>query len=203
VPSRAAAEDEALRLCAVVGQYPGTTLEAIVEGCLQGFSDQEVELLAQMSAAAHRPLNWNVLTIAAGQEERTARQLLPSRRAREVGGRVVALTMPVFADNNMSLATFCALWLIPGWQEILALPAAEKTARLLDPAVRAEMLRSAKGTVFDRSGDRDRIHRVDRSGLQRQPEMVSPAEGPPRRRTPRSDRSAPLRYWREIGGRHG
>jgi N-acyl-D-aspartate/D-glutamate deacylase len=153
VPSRAASEEEVLRLCGAVGDHPGTTLEAIVEGCLQGFSDQEVELLAEMSAQADRPLNWNVLTIAAGDEARTARQLRPSRRARELGGRVVALTMPVFADNNMSLGSFCALWLIPGWQEILSLPFEEKTAKLRDPVVRDEMVRSAKGTVFERLAD--------------------------------------------------
>jgi N-acyl-D-aspartate/D-glutamate deacylase len=153
VPSRAASEQEVLRLCEVVGEHHGTTLEAIVEGCLQGFSDQEVELLARMSASANRPLNWNVLTISAGQDERVERQLSPSRRARDLGGRVVALTMPVNADNNMSLGSFCALWLIPGWQEILSLPLAEKTAKLRDPAVRDEMTRSARGTVFEHLAD--------------------------------------------------
>jgi N-acyl-D-aspartate/D-glutamate deacylase len=153
VPSRAASEDEVLRLCRVVSEYPGTTLEAIVEGCLHGFSDQEVELLAGMSTAANRPLNWNVLTITASQEERTEHQLSPSHRARELGGRVVALTMPVFADNNMSLGTFCALWLIPGWQEILSLPFDEKASKLRDPAVREEMIRTAKGTAFERLAD--------------------------------------------------
>ena len=153
VPSRAASEEELLRLCRVVSEYPGTTLEAIVEGCLRGFSDGEIELLAQMSAQANRPLNWNVLGTGAGQEERTSHQLLPSARAREIGGRVVALTMPIFADNNMSLGTFCALWLIPGWHDILSLPKAEKTAKLRDPAVREEMRAAAKGTVFERLAD--------------------------------------------------
>jgi N-acyl-D-aspartate/D-glutamate deacylase len=153
VPSRAASEEELLTLCRVVSEHDGTTLEAIVEGCLKGFNDDEIELLAQMSAQANRPLNWNVLGTAAGQEEKTEHQLAPGVRAREVGGRVVALTMPIFADNNMSLGTFCALWLIPGWQEILSLPLAEKAAKLRDPAVREEMERSAKGTVFERLAD--------------------------------------------------
>jgi N-acyl-D-aspartate/D-glutamate deacylase len=153
VPSRIASEEELLRLCDVVSRHEGTSLEAIVEGCLKGFSDSEIELMAQMSARANRPLNWNVLGVAAGQEKRTAHQLLPSKRAQEIGGRVVALTMPIFADNNMSLGTFCALWLIPGWHDILSLPKQEKLAKLRDPAVRDEMTRAAKGTVFERLAD--------------------------------------------------
>lgn len=153
VPSRAASEAEVLELCDVVGRFPGTTLEAILEGSLRGFSDGDIELLAQMSARANRPLNWNLLAVAAGQEEWTARQLQPSARAQEVGGRVVALTMPVFADQNMSLATFCALWLIPGWHDILSLPREEKLAKLRDPAVREQMVRAAKGTVLERLAD--------------------------------------------------
>ena len=43
---------------------------------------------------------------------------------------MVALTMPIFADNNMSLGTFCALWLIPGWHDILALPPRRRAAKL-------------------------------------------------------------------------
>jgi N-acyl-D-aspartate/D-glutamate deacylase len=61
--------------------------------------------------------------------------------------------MPIFADNNMSLGSFCALWLIPGWHDILSLPKADKLARLRDPAVREEMTRAAKGTVFERLAD--------------------------------------------------
>ncbi len=153
VPSRAASEEELLALCREVSEHPGTTLEAIVEGCLKGFSDAETELLAQMSAQANRPLNWNVLTVSARSAERTEHQLLPSKRAREIGGRVVALTMPIFADQNMSLATFCALWLIPGWHEILSLPPQEKAAKLSDPGVREEMQLAAKGTAFERLAD--------------------------------------------------
>jgi N-acyl-D-aspartate/D-glutamate deacylase len=153
VPSRAASEEELLALCREVSEHSGTTLEAIVEGCLKGFSDQETELLAQMSAQANRPLNWNVLTASARSAERTEHQLSPSRRAREIGGRVVALTMPIFADQNMSLATFCALWLIPGWHAILSLPPKEKAAKLNDPAVREEMQLAAKGTAFERLAD--------------------------------------------------
>ena len=49
VPSRWASDDEVLALCEVAGAHPGTTLEAILEGCLSTFSDREVELMASMT----------------------------------------------------------------------------------------------------------------------------------------------------------
>ncbi len=153
VASRQATEEEVLALCDIVSQHPGTTLEAIFEGCLKGFRDDEIELMAQMSAHANRPINWNVLSVSAGDAERTQHQLLPSVRAREIGGRVVALTMPIFADNNMSLGTFCAIWLIPGWRDVLTLPLDEKLTALRDPATKAKLQAAAEGTVFARLAD--------------------------------------------------
>jgi N-acyl-D-aspartate/D-glutamate deacylase len=146
VPSRFASEEELLTLCRVVGEHPGTQLEAIVQGCLGRFSPEEVELLAQMSSLARRPLNWNVLSVAAESSDRTEHQLLPSRRAKELGGRVLALTMPVFSDNNMSFLTFCALWLLPGWRDVLDVEVPERIRRLKDPAVRADMMAKAEGS---------------------------------------------------------
>ncbi|MFJ8166777.1 amidohydrolase family protein [Streptomyces sp. NPDC096136] len=156
VASRHAAPAELLALSRAVGEHEGTQLEAIVAGCLDQFSDEEIELLVDMSAAAGRPLNWNVLTIDAAVPERVPRQLVPSERARKAGGRIVALTMPILTPMNMSLGTFCALNLIPGWGEVLGLPVPERIARLRDPDVRAEMLRRAdskEAGVFRRLAD--------------------------------------------------
>jgi N-acyl-D-aspartate/D-glutamate deacylase len=156
VASRHALPDELLALSRAVGEREGTQLEAIVAGCLDRFEDDEIDLLVEMSAAAGRPLNWNVLTIDAAVPERVPRQLLPSERARKAGGRVVALTMPILTPMNMSLGTFCALNLIPGWGDILSLPVPQRIARLRDPAVRAGMLRRAdskEAGVFRRLAD--------------------------------------------------
>uniref|UniRef100_A0AAU2V7X4 D-aminoacylase n=1 Tax=Streptomyces sp. NBC_00003 TaxID=2903608 RepID=A0AAU2V7X4_9ACTN len=143
VASRHALPAELLALSRAVGEHEGTQLEAIVAGCLDQFADEEIDLLVEMSAAAGRPLNWNVLTIDAAVPERVPRQLVPSERARKAGGRVVALTMPILTPMNMSLGTFCALNLIPGWGEILGLPVPERISKLRDAGVRAEMLRRA------------------------------------------------------------
>lgn len=156
VPSRWSTKEELLALCEVTGQYPGTTLEGIIEGCLDTFADEEIELFSEMSAAANRPINWNVLTVDAAAPERVPRQLGASDTAASKGGRIVALTMPVLVPMNMSLRNFCALNLIPGWGDILSLPVPERIAKLRDPKVRAHMLERANSKeagVFRRLAD--------------------------------------------------
>jgi len=143
VASRHALPAELIALSRAVGEHEGTQIEAIVAGCLDQFSDAEIDLFVEMSAVAGRPLNWNVLTIDAAVPERVPRQLFASERARKAGGRVVALTMPILTPMNMSLGTFCALNLIPGWGPILSLPVPERIAKLREPDARAEMLRNA------------------------------------------------------------
>ncbi len=156
VASRWATKEELLALCRATGEHEGTLLEGIVQGCLDKFADDEIELLAEMSAAAGRPINWNVLTIDGRTPDKVTHQLKASTRARELGGRVVALTMPTLVPMNMSLRTFCALNLIPGWGDILNLPVPERIAKLSDPVVRTEMLRAANSPeagVFRRLAD--------------------------------------------------
>lgn len=156
VASRWASEAELLALCEETGQHEGTTLEGIVPGCLDQFSDDEIDLLARMSAAANRPMNWNVLTVDSRVPERVPRQLQASDRASELGGRVVPLTMPVQVPMNMSFLTFCGLWLIPGWQDVLGVPVPERMQRLADPDTRLRLLeasQSPEAGVFRRLAD--------------------------------------------------
>ncbi|MFD5100679.1 N-acyl-D-amino-acid deacylase family protein [Streptomyces albidochromogenes] len=159
VASRHARPAELIALSRAVGEHEGTQLEAIVAGCLDQFTDDEIDLFVDMTTAAGRPLNWNVLTIDAAVPERVPRQLRASERARRAGGRIVALTMPILTPMNMSLGTFCALNLIPGWGDILALPVPERIEKLRDADVRAEMLRRAdskEAGVFRRLADFER-----------------------------------------------
>ncbi|MCU1459583.1 MAG: aminoacylase [Actinomycetia bacterium] len=146
VPSRLASVDEVMQLCRAVGEHAGTVLEAIIEGCLGRFTPADEDLLAGMSAAAGRPLNWNILGVDAADPDRPWHQLQASNRAREQGGRVVALTMPILVPMTMSFGSYCALWLIPGWGEVLDVPIDERIRRLRDPAVRTRMLESARAS---------------------------------------------------------
>ena len=155
VASRKAGKDELIALCTAVGEHEGTFIEGIVPGCLDKFTDDEIELLAQMTAAAKRSINWNLLTIDSREPDRIPRQLEASARARELGGRIIALTMPVLVPMNMSLLNFCGLWLIPGWNAVLNCPVPERIEKLRDPEVRAHMIErvnSKEAGVFRRLG---------------------------------------------------
>ena len=151
ISSRYADRREMLAFCEEVAAHDGTTLEYITNGCLDSFSDEEVELMTAMSVTARRPLNWNVLTVDARAAERVEHQLAASSAAAKAGGRIVALTMPTLVPMNMSFRAHCALFLIPGWGDVMALPEEERMARLADPAVRAmldERARSKEAGVF-------------------------------------------------------
>ncbi|MHB1713065.1 MAG: N-acyl-D-amino-acid deacylase family protein [Acidimicrobiales bacterium] len=143
ISSRYADRREMLAFCEVVAAHPGTTLEYITSGCLDMFSDEEMDLMVDMSTTARRPLNWNLLTVDSRSPEKVARQLEASSRAAIAGGKIVALTMPTLVPMNMSFRTHCALFLIPGWGEVMGLPVEERIARLRDPAVRTRLDRVA------------------------------------------------------------
>lgn len=158
VASRWSTPAEIIALCEVVGQKPGTTLEAMTDGCLDQFSDDEIELFSDMSATAKRPLNWNVMTVDSREPDRVPRQLSADDRAREKGGRIVALTLPVQVPMNMSFLNHCGLFLIPGWKDVLGLPVPERIAELQKPDVQARLLAQAaapEAGVFKRLADFD------------------------------------------------
>jgi N-acyl-D-aspartate/D-glutamate deacylase len=143
VPSRFADDDELLALAACVADHEGTTLEAIVAGCINGFTDDEVELLAGMSRTARRPLNWNVLGVSSLNPTGHERQLAASDAAAARGGRVVALTLPHPMSMRLSFLTGFVLDGLPGWREVLHLPVPERLTALTDPAVRQRLAAGA------------------------------------------------------------
>ncbi len=153
VPSRWATRDEVLALAAVVSEFEGTTLEWVTDGCMGGFSDAEIDLMTDMSLAAGRPLNWNVLTVDSARVGDYQRQLSACTHAAERGARVVALTMPILVGMNMSFGFYCALNMFPGWGDILSLPVDERIAKLRDRDTRIRMenlAASPEAGVFSR-----------------------------------------------------
>src|SRR5246500_1810450 len=144
VPSRSASRKELLALAAGLRPHPGTTLEAIIPGCLSGFTDDDIALLTGMSVAADRPLNWNVLGVSAANPAGHERQLRASEVAASRGGRVIALTMPHATKIRLSFLSGFVLDGLPGWRETMHLPVAERMRALADPQVRQRLNEGAQ-----------------------------------------------------------
>jgi N-acyl-D-aspartate/D-glutamate deacylase len=144
VPSRSATRGEIEALCAAVGDHGGTTLEIIVPGCLNGFTDDEVDLMTTLSLLADRPVNWNVLGVSAMNRDGLEHQLAASTTAAGRGATVVALTLPHTMKIRLSFEHGAIIDGLPGWRELWAVPVSERIRRLSDPAVRRRLDEGAR-----------------------------------------------------------
>lgn len=143
VPSRSASREELVTLAAALRDHPGTTLEAIIAGCLSGFTDDDIALLSDMSKAADRPLNWNLLGVSAANPTGHEKQLRAYDAAAQRGGRVVALTLPQAMKIRLSFLSGFVLDGLPGWRDTMHLPVPERLVALADPAVRRRLAEGA------------------------------------------------------------
>jgi N-acyl-D-aspartate/D-glutamate deacylase len=142
VPSRHAGRDELIELCRVVGKHEGTSLEFIP--MVGPFEPWAGELMADMSAAAGRQLNWNVLTVSAADAPQGRAKLGAGDLARDRGGKVVALTVPMNFTLRLNFSSGFVLDAMPGWEEPMALSRSKKLELLGDQAARAALDASAQ-----------------------------------------------------------
>jgi N-acyl-D-aspartate/D-glutamate deacylase len=139
VPSRAADRPELEQLAAAVRDHPGTTIELIVPGCLNGFTEDEIDLLTSISLLADRPVNWNVLGVSAMNPDGAWSQLAAGSAAAARGATIVALTLPHTMQLRLSFEHGAILDGLPGWREVFALPVVERMRALSDPATRRRL----------------------------------------------------------------
>jgi N-acyl-D-aspartate/D-glutamate deacylase len=143
VPSSSATHEELIALAATLRDHDGTTLEFIP--AIGPIPDDRVELMADMSLAAGRSLNWNLLG-SLSSEEIYEEQLRASDVAAAKGATVIALTLP----DLMRLRAGTVLPNLPGWKDVLALDADGRRRAATDPATRAA-LRSGAEQVAERA----------------------------------------------------
>jgi N-acyl-D-aspartate/D-glutamate deacylase len=143
VPSRAAAPAEFVALAGAVRNHEGTTLEFIPT--VGPIPEERMELMADMSLAADRPLNWNLLGSLAS-EEIYHQQLSASDVAAARGAHVVALALP----DMMRMRSSNLLPGLPGWREVLLLDGDGRREAVADPDTRAR-LRAGAQKAADRS----------------------------------------------------
>jgi N-acyl-D-aspartate/D-glutamate deacylase len=137
VPSRHASRDELMALARAIRDLPGTVLEAIPGTGLWG--EKEKAIMADLSLAANRPLNWNVLAPNAIAPQYTENQLSASDYAAERGAVVVALTPPATPTVRINLASGFIFDAFPGWDGLFRLPIEQRKQKLRDPAYRRKL----------------------------------------------------------------
>ena len=120
VPSRHAALEELYSLCRTTGEFPGTALEMLPG--TSTFSEEDKEILTQMSLAADRPVNWNLIAPRADMPEVTENQLGASDYAAERGAVVLALTVPQELSGRVNLLSGFAFDALPRWAAVVGLP---------------------------------------------------------------------------------
>jgi N-acyl-D-aspartate/D-glutamate deacylase len=139
VPSRSASRAEMERLAAAVRPHDGTTIELIVAGCLNGFTEEDIDFMSTMSLLADRPVNWNVLGVSAMNPDGAWSQLAAGTAASERGATVVALTLPHTMQVRLSFEHGAILDGLPGWREVFALPYEKRIAAFSDPETRRRL----------------------------------------------------------------
>ena len=137
VPSRHASERELVELCSVLRDTEAVAVEFIPT--VERFDESVYQLLTDMSVAADRPLNWNVIFANARQADVIEEKLQASNYAARQGGRVIALTAPMPAESRLCFESGFLLDTLHGWAGPMALPNQEKTALLADPVRRAKL----------------------------------------------------------------
>ncbi len=142
VPSRHASERELVELCSVLRDTGAVALEFIPT--VERFDESVYQLLTDMSVAADRPLNWNVIFANARQADVIEEKLQASNFAARQGGRVIALTAPMPAESRLCFESGFLLDTLHGWAEPMALPNTQKLALLADPVRRAELNEDAQ-----------------------------------------------------------
>ena len=135
VPSRYAVTSELVELARTTGEYEGTGLE-IIPQVGPAFDPWAVDLMADMSVAAQRPINWNILTVNQANVEQSEAKLAASDVARAKGGKVAALLMPISFGVRLSFASGFVLDAMPDWEGPMLLPRDEKLQLFRDNAAR-------------------------------------------------------------------
>ena len=138
VPSRFANEVELFRLCRVVGDHPGTTIEYI-----PAKAADEMARMAAMSLAARRPLNWNILQVGSARASDFHADMAASDHAAALGAVVRALTLPGRSEQRLNLRTGFIFDALPGWDAIFKMALPERMVALADPQVRERLQRGA------------------------------------------------------------
>jgi N-acyl-D-aspartate/D-glutamate deacylase len=140
-PPCAARAEELVALAGVCRSFSGTSVEFIPGSSGYGFTDDDYRLIADMSVAAQRQVNWNtVLLNYPAIPDIHERQLRSADRGEERGGCVVPMIIPHnFRVRTDLLQSDVGFRSVPGFDWLFGLSPAQRRVALADPAARARL----------------------------------------------------------------
>ena len=141
VPSRHASKDEMMTLARQCRDFEGTTIE-FLPGV--GWGEVEANYMADLSLAANRPVNWNVLVPNAANIGHAEQQLAATDIARARGAEVLALTVPQPMTIRINLHAGFVFDAIYNWARLFRMPIDERIKYLKSPANRKLLLEDSQ-----------------------------------------------------------
>jgi N-acyl-D-aspartate/D-glutamate deacylase len=144
VPSRHASREEFLELYSVCSEFEGTTAEFLPA---VDFDQSTYEMLADVSLAAQRPVNWNAIGVGSldkREAEEREYKLKATDYARERGAEVIALALPMGGSVRLNMYSGFVFDAFKGWDAMFRMPVPERMEKLRDPGFRAELKRNAE-----------------------------------------------------------
>ncbi len=141
VPSRHASKEEMMTLARQCRDFEGTTIE-FLPGV--GWGEKEANYMADLSLAANRPVNWNVLVPNAANIGHAEQQLAATDIARARGAEVLALTVPQPMTIRINLHAGFVFDAIFNWARLFRMPIDERIEYLKSPAHRKQLLEDSQ-----------------------------------------------------------
>ncbi|MBJ18265.1 MAG: amidohydrolase family protein [bacterium] len=139
VPSNYASADEVVELCSVLAEFDRGACEIIPRSFGRGYDDADRELILRMHEASGRPVELNLLFPSAEDPESWSRSLEFCREENAKGARL----HPQFATNrggvHIKVSDTFVFDDMPKWREVLCLVEPERSEKLRDPAIRAQL----------------------------------------------------------------
>ena len=145
-PPNFASANEFIALSEVCKRHPGTSLEFIARSSQAGFDEADRDLMARMSAAANRVLNWNTPVINKEDPTLHVRQLENGAMDAEAGVCVIPMMMsqnnPLYYDLRRGYVHRT----LPGWGWLFEMELPDRITALSNPAVRTQLRESLEGS---------------------------------------------------------
>ena len=138
VPSRWATDEETVALAGTLRDYPGTWLELIPPYDPER-PERRLDLPVNMSLAAQRPLNWNLIVVRSEGREMLDAQLAMGPAAAARGAKVYGLVPAAPIKAVINFRTGQLLEMLGGWHDFIHQGDESKIAAMKEPAVRRRL----------------------------------------------------------------